>query len=183
MFDMGRARKIKLLGFDVDGVLTDNAVFIGDVGGQRVEFKRFDIHDGLAHSLLKGNDIEVAWISGRQSEATTHRGQELRVPDVLQVISTTKVAHIEALLERKGLSWEQMAFVGDDLPDIPVFEKVGLAIAVANGRDEAKRAAHHVIESRGGHGAVREVVERLLKSRGAYEASVARYLGRDEWHG
>ncbi|MBP9898874.1 MAG: HAD hydrolase family protein, partial [Gemmatimonadales bacterium] len=109
--------------------------------------------------------------------------QELRVPDVLQVTSTTKVAHIDALLERKGLSWEQMAFVGDDLPDVPVFEKVGLAIAVANARDEAKRAAHHVTESRGGHGAVREVVERLLKSRGSYEASVARYLGREEWHG
>jgi 3-deoxy-D-manno-octulosonate 8-phosphate phosphatase (KDO 8-P phosphatase) len=183
MFDLGRARKIKLLGFDVDGVLTDNAVFIGDVSGQRVEFKRFDIQDGLAHSLLKGNGIDVAWISGRQSEATTLRGQELRVPDVLQVISTEKVPAIEALLTRKGLTWDEVAFVGDDFADIPVFEKVGLAISVANGREEAKRAAHHVTEASGGHGAVREVIERLLKSRGSYEASVARYLGRTEWHG
>lgn len=183
MFDLARARRIKLLGFDVDGVLTDNAVFIGEVGGQRVEFKRFDIQDGLAHTILKGNDIAVAWISGRQSAATSMRGQELGVTDVLQVPSTEKVAAIEALLARHGLGWDEMAFVGDDFADLPVFEKVGLAIAVANARDEVKRVAHHVTEASGGHGAVREVIERLLKSRGSYEASVARYLGREAWTG
>ncbi len=183
MFDMGRARKLKLLGFDVDGVLTDNAVFIGEVGGQRVEFKRFDVQDGLSHAILQGNAITVAWISGRQSAATALRAQELGVTEVLQVPSTEKVAAIEALLARLGLGWDEMAFVGDDFADFPVFEKVGLAIAVANARDEVKRVAHHVTEARGGHGAVREVVERLLKSRGSYESSVARYLGRTEWHG
>jgi 3-deoxy-D-manno-octulosonate 8-phosphate phosphatase (KDO 8-P phosphatase) len=176
---MGRARRIKLLGFDVDGVLTDNAVFIGEVGGERVEFKRFDIQDGLAHSILKGNDITVAWISGRQSAATTLRGQELGVTDILQVPSTEKVPAIEALLSRLGLTWDDMAFVGDDFADLPVFERVGLAIAVANAREELKQAAHHVTQATGGHGAVREVIERLLKSRGTYEASVARYLGRE----
>lgn len=176
MFDMAASRKIRLVGLDVDGVLTDNALFLGTHQGQRVELKRFDVQDGVGFALLRTSGIDVAWISGRVSEATTLRGNELLVPDVIQVPAHAKVPAIEALLERKGLTWDQMAFVGDDLADLPVFAKVGLPIAVANAREEVKRAARHVTDAAGGHGAVREVVERLLRSRGTYEATVAAYL-------
>lgn len=179
MFDFGAARRIRLLGFDVDGVHTDNAVYIGAVGGERVEFKRFDIQDGLGYALLRGTGIEVAWISGRESEATRFRGAELGIPDILQVPAQAKVAAIEALLAAKGLTWDQMAFVGDDLADLPVLERVGLPIAVANAIDEVKQVARHVTVAAGGQGAVREVITRLLKSRGEYEAALARYLGRE----
>lgn len=178
MFDAAVASRIKLLGLDVDGVLTDNAVHIGEVGGQRVEFKRFDIQDGLGFALLRDTGIEIAWISGRQSQATALRGKELRVEEVLQVRASEKVPAIEALLARKGLGWDEMAFVGDDLADIPVMERVGLPIAVANAREEVKRVAGNVTLASGGHGAVREVIERLLASRGQFEAALARYLGR-----
>lgn len=183
MFDMAASRKVRLLGLDVDGVLTDNALFIGEVGGERVELKRFDIQDGLGIAMLRGSGIEVALISGRHSEATSLRAAELRIADVLQVPPDGKVVAIQALLDSKGLSWEQLAFVGDDLADLPVFERAGLPIAVANARDHLKGAAKHVTTARGGHGAVREVIERLLQSRGEYDAAVARYLGRAEHAG
>jgi 3-deoxy-D-manno-octulosonate 8-phosphate phosphatase (KDO 8-P phosphatase) len=179
MFDLAASRRIKLVGFDVDGVLTDNALFLGMHDGQRVELKRFDVQDGVGFALLRESGIDTAWVSGRVSEATILRGNELQIPDVIQVPAQAKVPAIEALLERKGLTWEQMAFVGDDLADLPVFQKVGLPIAVANARDEVKRAARHVTEAAGGHGAAREVVERLLRSRGTYEATMTAYLARD----
>ncbi len=180
MFDMAASRKIKLLGLDVDGVLTDNAIFVGAVADARVEFKRFDIQDGLGIAMLRGSGIEVALISGRHSEATSYRAAELKIADVLQVAPDGKVPAIQALLDRKGLTWEQLAFVGDDLADLPVFERAGLPIAVANARDHIKGLAKHVTIASGGHGAVREVIERLLQSRGEYEAAVDRYLGRTE---
>ena len=176
MLDRDRASAIRLLGLDVDGVLTDNAVFLGAVGGERVEFKRFDIQDGLGHALLRGSGIEVAWISGRQSEATTLRGAELRVETVLQVPPATKVPAIEQLLAARGLGWEAFAFVGDDFADLPVFERAGLAIAVANARPEVRERAHYITAAAGGHGAVREVIDLLLQASGRWDAATARYL-------
>jgi 3-deoxy-D-manno-octulosonate 8-phosphate phosphatase (KDO 8-P phosphatase) len=179
MFDLAASRRIKLVGFDVDGVLTDNALFLGMHDGQRVELKRFDVQDGVGFALLRESGIDTAWVSGRVSEATILRGNELQIPDVIQVPAQAKVPAIEALLDRKGLSWAEMAFVGDDFADLPVFAKVGLPIAVANARDEVKQAARHVTDAAGGHGAAREVVERLLRSRGSYEATMRAYLSRD----
>lgn len=177
VLDMGLARGIRLFGTDVDGVLTDNAVFIGEVADVRVEFKRFDVHDGLGITLLREVGIEMAWVSGRASAATLHRAAELKVTGVHQVPSTRKVEAIEAMLSKRGLSWSQMLFVGDDLPDVPVLRRVGLPIAVANARPEVKRLCHYVTTAPGGHGAIREVIEQLLRARGEWERAATHYLG------
>lgn len=177
MFDMGIARGIKLFGTDVDGVLTDNAVFIGDVADARVEFKRFDVHDGLGITLLREVGIEMAWVSGRASAATLHRAMELKVSEVHQVPSTDKVEAIEALLAKRGLRWEQMLFVGDDYPDVPVLRRVGLPVAVANARPEVKRLCRYVTTAPGGHGAIREVIEQLLRARGEWGRAIEHYTG------
>ncbi len=174
------ARRIRLLALDVDGVLTDNAVFLGLVDGRRVEFKRFDIQDGLGLVLLRGTAIEVALVSARPSEATALRGEELGITEIIQVEGARKVPALEALLDRKGLGWDEVAFVGDDLADLPVLRRVGLPLAVANAVAEVRRAAVHVTRAEGGRGAVREVVEWLLRARGEYDDAVARYTGSRE---
>lgn len=179
MFDPVRAKHIKLLGTDVDGCLTDNALYIGEVAGARVEFKRFDVADGLGATLLRNAGIEMAWVSGRMSAATQLRGTELKVGAVLQVASTGKVAAVEALLAERGLGWEAMMFIGDDLPDIPVLRRVGMPIAVANARPEVKAICQYVTQASGGRGALREVVEMLLRARGEWEQAARHYLGAD----
>ena len=179
MLDPVRARRIKLLGTDVDGCLTDNGLYIGEIAGARVELKRFDVLDGLAATLLRNAGIEMAWVSGRSSAATTLRGLELKVSAVLQVTSTGKVAAIEALLAERKLSWDEMIFVGDDLPDIPVLRRVGLPIAVANARPEVKAVCQYVTQAAGGHGALREVVEQLLQARGEWEQAAQHYIGAE----
>lgn len=180
MLDPKRVSRIRLLGLDVDGVLTDNGLYIGAVAGERVEFKRFDIQDGLGHALLRKAGMEVVWVSGRESGATSMRGHELGVATILQVHPATKVEAINALLKERGLDWDQLAFVGDDFADLPVFERAGLAIAVPNAREEIKQRAHHVTSAAGGHGAVREVIDDLLKATGKWQAAVASYLHVDE---
>ena len=179
MLDAALARNIRLLGLDVDGVLTDNAIFIGEAAGERVEFKRFDIQDGLGIAMLRGSAIEVALVSGRTSAATVLRGNELRIPSIIQVSGPAKVPAIEQLLEARGLTWDQVAFVGDDLADVPVLERCGLPIAVANARAEVKAMCRLVTQASGGHGAVREVIETLLHARGEWDSAMARYLGRE----
>jgi len=170
------ARRIKLLGLDVDGVLTDNAIWIGPVEDRRVELKRFDISDGLGLVILRHSGIDVAWVSGRHSEATALRAQELRIDTVIQVKKARKLEAVEALLKEKGLTWADLAFVGDDLADLPLLRRAGLAISVANACPEAKALSGWVTRAEGGHGAVREVVEGLLRARGEWDGAVARYL-------
>jgi 3-deoxy-D-manno-octulosonate 8-phosphate phosphatase (KDO 8-P phosphatase) len=170
------ARRVRLIGLDVDGVLTDNGVFIGPVAGARVELKRFDIQDGLGLILLRTAGLPVVWVSGRSSEATTLRAAELRVEELLQVPGPQKAAAFAALLQRRGIEWEEVAFVGDDLADLPVLRKVGLPIAVANAVPDVKAAAAHITQAAGGHGAVREVVESILRARGDWTEIVARYF-------
>ena len=175
MLDRERASRIRLLGLDVDGVLTDNAVFIGEVDGRRVEFKRFDIQDGLGHRLLAHAGLEVIWVSGRQSTATALRGAELGIGVVLQVPADGKVAAIQQVLDARGLDWDALAFVGDDLADVPVLERCGLPIAVSNAVPHVKRLAAHVTTAAGGHGAVREVIDALLEARGELGHAMATY--------
>ncbi len=174
--DAAAARKVRLLGLDVDGVLTDNGVFIGPVAGQRVELKRFDIQDGLGLILLRTAGLPVVWLSGRSSEATALRAAELRVEELLQVPGPRKAAAFAEVLQRRGIAWEEAAFVGDDLADLPVLRKVGLPIAVANAVSEVKAVAAHVTTAAGGYGAVREVVETLLRARGEWADTLARYF-------
>lgn len=170
------ARRVRLLGLDVDGVLTDNGVYIGPVAGDRVELKRFDIQDGLGLILLRTAGLPVMWISGRGSEATALRAAELRVEELLEVPGPRKAAAFEAMLRRRGIDWDEVAFVGDDLADLPILRRVGLPIAVSNAVAEVKQVAAYVTTAAGGHGAVREVVEALLRGRGEWPEILERYF-------
>ncbi|MGH8938393.1 MAG: KdsC family phosphatase [Actinomycetes bacterium] len=170
------AQRIRLVGLDVDGVLTDNGIWIGPIAGERVELKRFDIQDGLGLVLLRTAEIPVVWVSGRQSEATAMRARELRVDELLQVPGPRKLEAFGALLERRGVEWGEVAFVGDDLADLQVLRRVGLPIAVANSVPEVRAVASWVTRATGGHGAVREVAEGLLKARGLWPEILERYF-------
>ena len=176
MIDPVRARRIKLLGLDVDGVLTDNGLWIGTVGGARVEFKRFDAQDGLGFALLRNAGLEVCWVSGRVSDSTAERAKELKITELVQDRGANKLVPVQEILTRKRLGWDELAWVGDDIADLPVFRKVGLAIATDNAVPEAKALAHHVTARPGGYGAVREVIVDLLTARGEYDAALLRYL-------
>jgi len=173
--DPAAARRIRLLALDVDGVLTDNAIYLGPIDGRRVEFKRFDIQDGLGIRLLQDTRIEVAWISARESEATRLRAEELGVATVIQNNGGRKLPALAGLIEARGLEWADVAFVGDDLADLSVMERVGMPIAVANAANEIKAVARWTTSLAGGHGAVREAIEALLKARGEWTEVLARY--------
>ncbi len=180
MTDSALARQIRLLVLDVDGVLTDNAIYLGPVDGRRVEMKQFHVQDGLGLVLLRETDIAVAWLSGRHSEATTLRAEELKIPILVQDSGARKVPALGAILAKTGFDWSEVAFVGDDLADLGVMERVGLPIAVANAVDEIKQVARWVTTRSGGQGAVREVIERLLRERGEWDAVLARYRAARE---
>jgi 3-deoxy-D-manno-octulosonate 8-phosphate phosphatase (KDO 8-P phosphatase) len=170
------AQRVRLLVLDVDGVLTDNGIWIGPIAGERVELKRFDIQDGLGMVLLRTAEIPVVWLSGRHSEATVLRAHELKVEELLQVAGPTKLEALGELLERRGLEWDEVAYAGDDLADLQVLRRVGLPIAVANGVAEVRAVASYVTRAHGGHGAVREIVEVLLKARGVWPEMLERYF-------
>ncbi|HKE89222.1 MAG TPA: HAD-IIIA family hydrolase [Gemmatimonadales bacterium] len=174
MLDQALARRLRLVGFDVDGVLTDGGVYIGQVGDHPVESKRFHIHDGLGIKMLHEAGLTVVFASARQSAATEQRGRELKVDEVLQ--NKKKLPTFEAMLTRRGIGWEESAFVGDDLPDLPLLNRVALPIAVANAVPEVKAAAHVVTERAGGEGAAREVAELILRARGEWQELVTRYF-------
>ena len=157
-----RARGLRLAIFDVDGVMTDGTLYIGAAGEA---FKAFNILDGHGVKMLQHAGIATAIISGRDSAAVTHRAKELGIGHVCQGISD-KVAAFEALARKVGVTAEQCAFVGDDLPDLPVMRRCGLAVAVCNAVDAVKRCAHYVTRAHGGRGAVREFCEMLLEARG-----------------
>jgi 3-deoxy-D-manno-octulosonate 8-phosphate phosphatase (KDO 8-P phosphatase) len=176
VFDATLARRIRLIGFDVDGVLTENDVWIGELEAGRVEFKRFHIQDGFGIRLLRGSPIEVAWVTGRKSASTLMRAAELQVAHVVTTEPFEKVPALTALLASLKIEWDEVAFVGDDIPDLPVLQRVALPIAVANARDEVKAACRYVTDARGGQGAVREVIDRLLQSRGEFDAAVSRFF-------
>jgi 3-deoxy-D-manno-octulosonate 8-phosphate phosphatase (KDO 8-P phosphatase) len=170
------AGRIKLLGLDVDGVMTNNAVYLGLVGGQRVEFKQFDIQDGLAIGLARRLGLVVAWVSGRYSDATTLRATELKIDEVIQDRDARKVPAMTEMLIRRGIGWEEVAFLGDDLADVPVLRRVGLPLAVANAVDEVKQLAVYSTAAPGGSGAVREAIETLFRAQGRWDEAVRVYL-------
>ena len=174
--DSARAARVRLLALDVDGVLTDNGIWIGPVAGERVELKRFDIQDGLGLRLLRTAGIPVLWLSGRYSEATAMRAEELQVDELLQVGGPEKLDALGQVLSRRGLEWDEVAYVGDDLADLQVMRRVGLPIAVANAVAEIKAVAVAVTSASGGHGAVREIVDALLEARGVWPDMLERYF-------
>jgi 3-deoxy-D-manno-octulosonate 8-phosphate phosphatase (KDO 8-P phosphatase) len=174
--DPAAASRVRLVALDVDGVLTDNGIWIGPVAGERVELKRFDIQDGLGLRLLRTAGIPVLWLSGRHSEATALRAEELRVDELLQVAGPQKLDALAKVLSRRGLAWNEVAYVGDDLADLQVMRRVGLPIAVANAVPEIRAVAAAVSTAAGGHGAVREIVDALLKARGVWPDMLERYF-------
>ena len=176
VIDAALARRLKLVGLDVDGVLTDNGVYIGMVGDHPVEFKKFHIQDGIGVRMLRSAGLTVVWVSGRESAATALRARELGVDELIQDANARKFPAFEGLLARRGLNWDECAFVGDDLADLPVLARVGLPIAVANGVAEVKAAAGVITTVPGGQGAVREVAELILKARGQWEGLVDKFF-------
>lgn len=176
MIDRAVAQRIKLIGLDVDGVITNNAVYLGLVDGQRVEFKQFDIQDGLAMGLARRMGFVVAWVSGRYSDATTLRATELRIDEVIQDPGARKVPAMTEMLLRRGIGWEEVAFLGDDLADVPVLRRVGLPLAVQNAVSEVKSLAAYVTQAPGGSGAVREAIELLLRAQDRWDEAVKLYL-------
>jgi len=172
--DAELARRIRLVGLDVDGVLTDGGVYIGQVGDHAVEMKRFHVNDGLGIKLMRDAGLVVVFVSARRSEATELRARELKVDEVVQ--DKHKLLAFEGILARRGVAWDESAFVGDDIPDLPILRRVALPITVANAVPEVKAAVRLVTAAAGGQAAVREVAEIILKARGVWEDLVTAYL-------
>jgi 3-deoxy-D-manno-octulosonate 8-phosphate phosphatase (KDO 8-P phosphatase) len=162
---------IELLVLDVDGVLTDGRLIVHSDGS---ESKNFHTLDGHGIRLWQRAGLKVALLSGRHSEATQRRAEQLEIRYVLQDCHLKRPA-VERLLKELNLKAENAAYVGDDLPDLPVMQFVGFAVAVANAVDEVKEHADYVTTHPGGRGAVREVIEHILKNSGRWQALMERY--------
>lgn len=161
---------MRLILCDVDGILTDATVSVG----AGTELKRFCVRDGLAHRFLREQGIKVGWISNRPSPATTQRASELQV-DFLFQERTNKVEAVHHILAQTGLAWEDVCYMGDDVVDLGVLKRVGLAVTVPNAIPEAKAIAHYTTKTPGGQGAMREVVDLILHARGHWNALIKAY--------
>jgi 3-deoxy-D-manno-octulosonate 8-phosphate phosphatase (KDO 8-P phosphatase) len=157
---------------DVDGVLTDGKLYFTSAGQ---EFKSFDVQDGHSIAMAQRAGLTIGFISGRLSKATTQRAADLGVTIVLQK-PANKMEMVEEVKREHGFANNEIAFIGDDLVDLPVLRRVGLAVAVPNAVDETRRAAHYITKRRGGDGAAREVIEMILKAQGSWEKAIAKYL-------
>jgi 3-deoxy-D-manno-octulosonate 8-phosphate phosphatase (KDO 8-P phosphatase) len=166
------AKNIKLLILDVDGVLTDGSIILDNEGN---EFKAFHVRDGHGIKMLHKAGVQVAIITGRHSKVVERRAHELGITEVYQRCHIKSVAY-EHLLEKMGIADREVAYVGDDIVDIPLFKRVGLSIAVADATEETKAEAMIVTESRGGKGAAREVCELILKSNGKWKEIIDEYF-------
>jgi 3-deoxy-D-manno-octulosonate 8-phosphate phosphatase (KDO 8-P phosphatase) len=163
-----QAAKIKLLLMDVDGVLTSGRLYnVPGPDGQMVETKGFDSQDGIGLQWLSWHGIRTGVISGRQSPATAERARQTKMSYVYQG-HIEKIPILEEILADAGVDSSEVAYIGDDFTDIVIMHRVGLAIATANARAEVKGEAHYVTEAAGGEGAVREIVELLLKAQGKW---------------
>lgn len=193
-----RAKKIKLLLFDVDGVMTDGTIWLfpapagaqqtatgdqprRDIGGYEIasstmiEAKGFNAHDGSGISLARLGGLKLGLITKRISETVALRARDLRLEHVYQGIAD-KLSAFREILKKEGLREEQAAFVGDDVIDLPIMRNCGLAIAVPNARKTVKDEAHFVTEQRGGHGAVRDAIEFILAAQGNLDRVIEEYL-------
>jgi 3-deoxy-D-manno-octulosonate 8-phosphate phosphatase (KDO 8-P phosphatase) len=176
VIDAAVAKRIKLVGLDVDGVLTDGGIYLGDVAGERTELKRYDIQDGLGIRFLRDAGIKVVIVTGRVSESVKLRAAELELDDFVQDAAARKVPALRAVLERHGVELDAVAFIGDDFPDAGVLREVGLAVCVGNAVPEIRAMCSVKLTRHGGRGAVREFAELLLKARGEWEHVTERYV-------
>ena len=195
-----RAKKIKLLLFDVDGVLTDGTIWLfpapagfepmaaekkaaesAHIGGYSIssssmmEAKGFNAHDGTAISLARLGGLKTGLITKRISETVALRAKDLRLDHVYQGIAN-KLGAFREILEREKIEASEAAFVGDDIIDLPVMRNCGLAIAVPNGRQEVKEEAHYITDRSGGDGALRDAVEYILRAQGKLQAVIDEYI-------
>ncbi|MFY9557786.1 MAG: HAD family hydrolase [Blastocatellia bacterium] len=168
-----RARKIKMLILDCDGVLTDGRIIMLPDGD---ETKAFDVKDGHAIVMAERAGLSIAIISGRKSSVVRARAAELRVSH-LHEMAWVKTEPYEKILAEEGLSEEEVCYVGDDVVDIPLLRRVGLGISVADAVEETKQHSHLVTTRAGGRGAVREVIEFILKSQNKWDEALEGYLG------
>jgi 3-deoxy-D-manno-octulosonate 8-phosphate phosphatase (KDO 8-P phosphatase) len=175
---LSRARKIKLFLMDVDGTITDGGVClisttVAETTGpaEVTEMKVFNAQDGQGLSLAHTMGIQTGFITGRRSPAVAKRAEELRVHFVY-LGQATKMQAFQECIEKAGVTEEEVAYMGDDLPDIPLAKRAGLAICVADGAPELKAVCHYTTRRLAGHGAAREVVELILKAQGRWDEAV-----------
>ena len=167
-----RAKLIRLVAFDVDGVMTDGGLFLSDSGE---EFKRFNTLDGHGIKMLLASGVEVAIITGRTSNCVAMRAKNLGITHLYQGVED-KLEAMDDLLSKTNLSRESAAYMGDDVVDLCVMRKVGLAISVPEAPQLVREHSHYVTRSGGGHGAVREACELIMSAQGTLDAQLARYL-------
>ena len=174
-----RAKKIKILIFDVDGVLTDGQIFvIPNSEGKGIEAKGFAAHDGLGITLGRLGGLRIGIITKRNSQTVAIRARDLKLEFVYQG-QAHKMAAIRDILAKTGFTLDQLCYVGDDIIDLPVMRQCGLAIATANARQQVKDAAHHVTSHPGGHGAGRDAIDFILSAQGSLERVIEQYLDED----
>jgi 3-deoxy-D-manno-octulosonate 8-phosphate phosphatase (KDO 8-P phosphatase) len=167
-----RARNVRVLLMDVDGTLTPGYVCLQTFPDSSVaEMKMFNAHDGAGLKLASIMGIRTGVITGRDSPATARRAREASMEFVIQG-QPKKLEAYKAILTRAGVTDEEVAYIGDDLPDLPLLSRAGLAVAVADAVVEVKRVAHYITTARGGEGAVREVVELILKAQGKWKKAI-----------
>lgn len=167
-----RAQTVRLMIFDVDGVMTDGGLYYTDSGE---ELKAFNALDGHGLKMLKQSGVQLAIISGRKSKLVEHRAHNLGIDHLVQG-AHDKLASFEALIAELGFTPKQCGFMGDDVIDLPVMRRVNFAIAVPDSPTLVRQYAHYVTGARGGHGAVREACEVIMQAQGTLDAQLAPYL-------
>jgi 3-deoxy-D-manno-octulosonate 8-phosphate phosphatase (KDO 8-P phosphatase) len=167
-----RAAQIKLLLMDVDGTMTDGSVtLLSQADGTALEIKTFDAHDGQGLTLAQAAGLRTGCITGRESAALLRRAHELNM-EFIYMKQPMKMPAYEEILRNAGVPDSAVAYIGDDLPDIPIMRRAGLAVAVGDAVPEVKEAAHYTTRALAGHGAIRETIELILKSKGVWEENI-----------
>jgi 3-deoxy-D-manno-octulosonate 8-phosphate phosphatase (KDO 8-P phosphatase) len=167
-----RAAQIKLILMDVDGTMTDGGVmFLSQADGTALEIKKFNAHDGQGLTLAHTAGILTGCITGRESPALLRRAKEMKM-DYIYMKVPLKIPAYEEILRKAELPDSAVAFIGDDLPDIPLLRRVGLAVAVGDAVPEVRQSSHYTTKAAGGHGAIREAIELVMKSKGIWEQMI-----------
>jgi 3-deoxy-D-manno-octulosonate 8-phosphate phosphatase (KDO 8-P phosphatase) len=178
-----RARRVKVLLYDVDGVLTNGDITIippldGNPEGRATEIKAFSAHDGMGISIARLAGLKIGWVTKRNSQVVAIRARDLKIDHVYQGQNNKREA-LDQILAAESCTPEEVAYVGDDIIDLPVMRLVGFAIAPANARAQAKAAAHYVTPNAGGEGAGRDAIDFILNARGILDQTIERYLDPD----
>jgi 3-deoxy-D-manno-octulosonate 8-phosphate phosphatase (KDO 8-P phosphatase) len=181
-----RARKIKIILFDVDGVLTDGGIWLipvpvsesGKTISKMVEAKGYNAHDGTAISLARLGGMKCGIITKRISETVQMRARDLKL-EFVYLGQAFKMKPVREIMEKEGVTLEEIAYVGDDVIDLPVMRQCGFAVAVGDAREQVKAEAHYVTPHKGGHGAARDAVEFILEAKGLLDQCIAAYIDED----